>query len=47
MPPRPGDIYRVVMGEHDMTLQEGSEQTRELLRIVVHPSWNIDCVNCG
>ncbi|XP_062306929.1 chymotrypsin-like elastase family member 3B [Osmerus eperlanus] len=43
----PGDVYRVVMGEHDMTLQEGSEQTRELLRIVVHPSWNIDCVACG
>ncbi|KAL7864133.1 hypothetical protein AOLI_G00155530 [Acnodon oligacanthus] len=43
----PGDIYRVVLGEHDLSVQEGTEQIRDILRIVVHPEWNIDCVGCG
>lgn len=43
----PGDVYRVVLGEHDLSVQEGTEQIRDVLRIVVHPNWNIDCVACG
>ncbi|XP_076014517.1 chymotrypsin-like elastase family member 3B [Genypterus blacodes] len=37
----PGSVMRVVLGEHDMTAQEGSEQIRDVLRIVVHPQWDI------
>ncbi|KAJ0065321.1 hypothetical protein NL108_007047, partial [Boleophthalmus pectinirostris] len=43
----PGDVYRVVLGEHDMSVQEGTEQTREVLRIVVHPDWDINFVARG
>ncbi|XP_063056340.1 chymotrypsin-like elastase family member 3B [Engraulis encrasicolus] len=43
----PGDVYRIVMGEHSMSAQEGTEQIRDVLRIVVHPNWNIECVACG
>uniref|UniRef100_A0A672I1C9 Proproteinase E-like n=1 Tax=Salarias fasciatus TaxID=181472 RepID=A0A672I1C9_SALFA len=43
----PGDVYRVVLGEHDMSRQEGTEQVRDVLRIVVHPSWDIDHVADG
>uniref|UniRef100_A0A3B3VKP6 Chymotrypsin like elastase 3A n=1 Tax=Poecilia latipinna TaxID=48699 RepID=A0A3B3VKP6_9TELE len=43
----PGDVYRVVLGEHDMSLQEGTEQIRDILRIVVHPEWDIDHVANG
>ncbi|KAM8889117.1 LOW QUALITY PROTEIN: chymotrypsin-like elastase family member 3B [Synchiropus picturatus] len=43
----PGDVYRVVLGEHDMSQQEGTEQTRDILRIVVHPEWDIDRVSDG
>ncbi|XP_036971411.1 proproteinase E-like [Acanthopagrus latus] len=43
----PGDVYRVVLGEHDMTLQEGTEQIRDVLRIIVHPNWDIDFVADG
>lgn len=44
---RPGDIYRVVLGEHDMSTQEGTEQIRDVLRIIVHPKWDIDFVADG
>lgn len=44
---RPGDVYRVVLGEHDMSAQEGTEQVRDILRIIVHPQWNIDFVGDG
>lgn len=44
---RPGDVYRVVLGEHDMTVQEGTEQIRDILRIIVHPNWDIDFVADG
>uniref|UniRef100_A0A673C046 Peptidase S1 domain-containing protein n=1 Tax=Sphaeramia orbicularis TaxID=375764 RepID=A0A673C046_9TELE len=43
----PGDVYRVVLGEHDMSQQEGTEQIRDVLRIVVHPLWDIDHVGDG
>ncbi|KAG7228884.1 hypothetical protein INR49_008662, partial [Caranx melampygus] len=43
----PGDVYRVVLGEHDMSLQEGTEQIRDVLRIIVHPKWDIDHVADG
>lgn len=44
---RPGDVYRVVLGEHDMSVQEGTEQVRDILRIIVHPEWDIDVVGDG
>lgn len=44
---RPGDVYRVVLGEHDISLEEGTEQVRDILRIVVHPNWDIDHVGNG
>lgn len=43
----PGDIYRIVLGKHDLSVQEDTEQIRDVLRIVVHPGWNIECVACG
>ncbi|XP_067370415.1 chymotrypsin-like elastase family member 3B isoform X1 [Channa argus] len=43
----PGDVYRVVLGEHDMNQQEGTEQIRDILRIIVHPKWDIDHVANG
>ncbi|KAK5870438.1 hypothetical protein PBY51_025071 [Eleginops maclovinus] len=43
----PGDVYRVVLGEHDQSQQEGSEQIREVMRIVSHPDWDIDFVARG
>ncbi|CAL8310408.1 unnamed protein product [Lota lota] len=43
----PGDVYRVVLGEHDMSVHEGSEQIRDVLRIIVHPDWDIDFVARG
>ncbi|KAB5546663.1 hypothetical protein PHYPO_G00074620 [Pangasianodon hypophthalmus] len=43
----PGDIYRIVLGKHDLSVQEDTEQIRDVLRIVVHPKWNIECVACG
>lgn len=46
-PCRPGDVYRVVMGEHDQSVQEGTEQIRDVLRILVHPDWDINMVAAG
>ncbi|XP_054585994.1 chymotrypsin-like elastase family member 3B [Nothobranchius furzeri] len=43
----PGDVYRVVLGEHDMSVQEGTEQIRDILRIIVHPAWDIEHVANG
>ncbi|TMS20876.1 Sodium-dependent phosphate transport protein 2B [Larimichthys crocea] len=39
--------HRVVLGEHSMSVQEGTEQIRDVLRIVVHPKWDIDFVADG
>lgn len=44
---RPGEVHRVVLGEHDMSMQEGTEQIRDILRIIVHPDWDIDFVDEG
>lgn len=46
-PYSPGDIYRIVLGKHDLSVLEDTEQIRDILRIVVHPKWNIECVACG
>ncbi|KAA8589680.1 hypothetical protein FQN60_013045, partial [Etheostoma spectabile] len=43
----PGDVYRVVLGEHDMSQEEGTEQIRDIMRIIVHPNWDIDFVAAG
>ena len=40
-------MYRVVLGEHDLSVQEGTEQTRDVMRIVVHPDWDLDFVARG
>ncbi|XP_056132466.1 proproteinase E-like isoform X2 [Lampris incognitus] len=39
--------YRVVLGEYDFTKQENSEEIKSVERIIVHPSWNDNCVSCG
>ncbi|XP_076582941.1 chymotrypsin-like elastase family member 3B [Chaetodon auriga] len=39
--------YRVVLGEHDLTKEEGYEQIRSVEKIVVHPNWNENCPTCG
>ncbi|XP_070817877.1 chymotrypsin-like elastase family member 3B [Chaetodon trifascialis] len=39
--------YRVVLGEHDLTKEEGYEQFRNVEKIVVHPNWNEYCPTCG
>lgn len=44
---RPGDVYRVLLGDHDMSQQEGTEQIIDILRIVVHPNWDINHVSDG
>ena len=44
---RPGDVYRVVLGEHNLSVHEGTEQTRDVMRIVVHPNWDLDFVARG
>lgn len=37
----------MLIGEHDMSVEEGTEQIHEILRIVVHPDWDIDHVANG
>uniref|UniRef100_A0A6I8NJF1 Chymotrypsin-like elastase family member 1 n=1 Tax=Ornithorhynchus anatinus TaxID=9258 RepID=A0A6I8NJF1_ORNAN len=41
--------YQVVLGEHDFSAEEGSEQVIPILTedIFVHPGWNPNCVACG
>jgi len=36
--------YTVVVGEHDLGSTEGSEQTRTVSRIVMHPSYDADTI---
>ncbi|XP_074524387.1 proproteinase E-like [Halichoeres trimaculatus] len=43
----PGNVHRVVLGEHSMSQQEGTEQIRDVLRIVVHPQWDINFIARG
>ncbi|KAM7409346.1 hypothetical protein PAMA_001021 [Pampus argenteus] len=39
--------YRVVLGEFDLTVEEGYEQIMSVEKIVVHPNWNENCLSCG
>ncbi|XP_034557548.1 proproteinase E-like [Notolabrus celidotus] len=39
--------YRVVMGEFDLTKEEGYEQIRSVEKIIVHPRWDDNCLSCG
>ncbi|XP_042339817.1 proproteinase E-like [Plectropomus leopardus] len=39
--------YRVVLGEYDITKEEGYEQYRDVEKIVVHPHWDENCLSCG
>uniref|UniRef100_A0A667YBA3 Proproteinase E-like n=1 Tax=Myripristis murdjan TaxID=586833 RepID=A0A667YBA3_9TELE len=40
-------IWCLKLKHHDMSQQEGTEQIRDVLRIVVHPNWDIDHVGDG
>merc|ERR1712212_1462454 len=35
-----GQVSRVVLGEHNLSQQEGTEQIRDILRTIVHPDWD-------
>uniref|UniRef100_A0A7N6BZ49 Peptidase S1 domain-containing protein n=1 Tax=Anabas testudineus TaxID=64144 RepID=A0A7N6BZ49_ANATE len=37
--------YRVVLAEHDMNREEGSEQSIMVDKMFIHPKWNDNCVN--
>ncbi|KAJ8368877.1 hypothetical protein SKAU_G00089050 [Synaphobranchus kaupii] len=39
--------YRVVLGDYDLTKNENNEQFRDVLKIIVHPGWNNNCLACG
>ncbi|XP_075046687.1 chymotrypsin-like elastase family member 3B [Mixophyes fleayi] len=41
--------YRIVLGEHDRSVEEGAEQYIPIHKedIFVHARWNNDCVQCG
>lgn len=39
--------YRVVLGEYDLTSDEGYEQIRSVEKIIVHPLWDDSCLSCG
>lgn len=39
--------YRVVAGEHNLNVNEGSEQVFSVSKIVVHPYWNSNNVGAG
>ncbi|XP_025028920.1 chymotrypsin-like elastase family member 3B [Python bivittatus] len=41
--------YKVVLGDYDLTVEEGPEQHIPLNpeEIFVHPRWNPSCVSCG
>ncbi|XP_075134931.1 chymotrypsin-like elastase family member 3B [Leptodactylus fuscus] len=41
--------YHVVLGEHDRSVEEGTEQYFPISDkdIFVHPKWNSDCPQCG
>ncbi|KAK6491819.1 proproteinase E-like [Huso huso] len=41
------NTYRVVLGEYDLTKVENNEQIFGTADIIVHPSWNSNCVACG
>ncbi|RLV62729.1 hypothetical protein DV515_00019006 [Chloebia gouldiae] len=39
--------YRVVAGEHNLSVNEGSEQVFSVAKIIVHPYWNSNNVGAG
>ena len=39
--------YRVVLAEHDMSKEEGPEQSIMVEKMFLHPKWNNNCVSCG
>ncbi|XP_041425829.1 proproteinase E [Xenopus laevis] len=41
--------YRIVLGEHDLSLEEGAEQYILINNndLFVHPQWDEGCVQCG
>ncbi|XP_072442010.1 proproteinase E-like [Chiloscyllium punctatum] len=42
-----GRSYRVVLGEYDRDVHEGSEETIYAAKIFIHPEWNPSCLTCG
>uniref|UniRef100_A0A4W3GMA4 pancreatic elastase n=2 Tax=Callorhinchus milii TaxID=7868 RepID=A0A4W3GMA4_CALMI len=44
---RSSSSYRVVLGEHDRDVNEGTEQVRTAAKIITHSGWNPSCVACG
>ncbi|XP_075850953.1 proproteinase E-like [Microcebus murinus] len=44
-----GRTYRVVLGEYDRSVVEGTEQVIPINNedIFVHPRWNSNCLSCG
>ncbi|XP_055515419.1 proproteinase E-like [Leucoraja erinacea] len=42
-----GRSYRVVLGEYDRRVDEGSEEVIDAAKIFVHPQWNPSCLACG
>ncbi|XP_063173711.1 chymotrypsin-like elastase family member 3B [Candoia aspera] len=45
----PSRTYKVVLGDYDLTVEEGTEQHIPVNSedIFVHPAWNPSCVSCG
>ncbi|KAE8594790.1 hypothetical protein XENTR_v10019802, partial [Xenopus tropicalis] len=43
------NTYRIVLGEHDLSLEEGAEQNIPINNsdIFNHPKWNRGCAECG
>ncbi|XP_053739212.1 chymotrypsin-like elastase family member 3B isoform X1 [Synchiropus splendidus] len=39
--------YRVVLAEHDMSQEEGPEQSIRVEKMILHPQWNDNCPSCG
>ncbi|KAM5336058.1 chymotrypsin-like elastase family member 1 [Glossophaga mutica] len=39
--------FRVVVGEHNLSQKDGTEQSVNVQKIVVHPSWNSNNVDAG
>ncbi|XP_056303332.1 chymotrypsin-like elastase family member 1.4 [Danio aesculapii] len=39
--------WRVILGDHDITKQEGHEQSLTVSRVYIHPNWNTESVSSG
>ncbi|XP_034721095.1 coagulation factor VII [Etheostoma cragini] len=37
---RPAAVFNVTVGEHDLTVEERTEQRRSVLKVLVHPGYN-------